>query len=811
MKSRLILTAALALGLVGSSVAEAQYRRPSRPRPNRKIVVAPKISSWTPQSGSVGTLVTINGSGFTRKVMVLVGGRRVQPIKMGSQVLSFKIPASYGDGQIVLRQAGVAKDYVIGQFNVWANPQVSSFSPSSGAPGTRVEIRGRNFNGDDLVMLGSQRLRIEKFASDFLVVTIPPGAASGYFSVQNRRNASVTSRQQFNVVAPAPYITNFTPDHGQPGTVVRINGGNYGKDIRVSYGKRPMVISRSGNTWIDAAIPANAKRDAAINISSRRGGTRSSVNFALEMPPILSSYAPSWGTSGTRVTINGRNFRANDRVTLGGIDCKIVQIRDRQVTVEIPGNARSGAFAILRGGQAIQSASRFDVFYGPILTNMSTLKGAPGTQVHLSGQHLQGSRVYLGNVEIRPTSIRPEQIQFVIPNRALSGNLRVINRGGEASYPQPFEVWNFPGVKKVSPQRGAVGTNVTLSGPMLSNATRIFVGDLEMPIVSRPAHDRIIVSVPRAAVTGPISWTAYGRNTRTRWNFTVLRPPLVHRFSPTEGAAGTTVTIEGENFNRETRVMYGNLPARVVRWEANRLTAVIPPSARKSDYLSVQGAGSGMNASTPFGLLMAPTARSFAPARGKPGSELSINGSGLAMDTLVQVGGVNARVLRASGGGNNLMVAVPELASGRYDVSVQTRGMRSVARKRFSVEGWGMISDIRPRRARVGQKVMLSGSGLASARIFYGRYELPVVKADRRGRKLWVTIVEGCAGSGALTIDDQGHRSNSSVALEIDAPPPPAAPPKVIDHRKKKGPKVNDHRKKKGPKVNDHRRRRRRR
>jgi hypothetical protein len=785
MNVRLIFTAALALGFVGSSIAEAQYRTPNkRPRPNRKIVVQAKVDSWTPKAGAVGTLVTINGSGFTRKAVVLVGGRKVRPVKMGSRVISFKIPASYGDGQIVMRQAGVAKDYSIGQFQVWADPLVSSFSPSSGPPGTRVEIRGRNFNSDDLVMLGSQRLRIEKYADTGIIVTIPPGAVSGYFSIQNRRNASVTSRRQFAVVAPAPYITDFTPNHGQPGTVVRINGGNYGDDIRISYGRKPMVITRRGTGWVEAAIPADARRDKAISISSRRGGVRSAVNFALEMPPVLSSYSPSWGTPGTRVAINGRNFRADDRITLGGQDCKIVQITDRQVTVEVPHSASTGAFAIHRGGQAIKSASRFNVFYKPELTNMSVLKGPPGTQVNLTGQNLGGAKLYLGNVEIRPTQVRPNQIVFVIPPKARSGRLRVTSRGGEASY------------KRVSPQRGGYGTQVTLSGSELGNATNIFLGDVEMPILSRPDENHIVVQVPKGASSGPISWTAYGRSTETRWNFDVMRAPVFHSFSPTGGAAGSTVTIEGENFNRNTRVLYGNSSARVISWEEGRLTAIIPPRARQSDYLSVQGDGGGMNARTAYTLLVAPTARSFSPRRGKPGSELSINGSGLAMDTLVQVGGAAAKVLRASRDGRSLSVLVPELATGVYDVSVQAQGMRTVARKRFLVDGWGAITDIRPRRARVGSRIMLSGSGLGGARVFYGSYELPVVRADRRGSKLWVTIPEGCSGSSALTLDDQGHRSQSAMTLEIEAPPPPP-PPTVNDHRKKKkGPKVHDHRKK---------------
>ena len=291
MKPAILLVSLFAFGVAAGGHAEAQPRNPDAER--RRVVASAQIDSWTPQSGAVGTVVSVNGSGFTRNMVVLVGGRRVRPIKMGTRVISFKIPASYGDGQIVMRQAGVAQDYNIGKFQVWADPSVRSFSPSSGAPGTRVEIRGSNFNPDDLVMLGTQSLRIERFTGSSIIVTIPQAAVSGPFHIQNRRKASATSRKSFRVVAPAPFISSFSPSSGLPGTVVRVEGGNYGKDVRASYGRVPVPISRSGPNWIEIMFPANAKRDAAISVSSRRGNSNLTSRFVLEMTPILFRYSPS--------------------------------------------------------------------------------------------------------------------------------------------------------------------------------------------------------------------------------------------------------------------------------------------------------------------------------------------------------------------------------------------------------------------------------------------------------------------------------------------------------------------------------------
>ncbi len=789
MKNSVILAAILAVGTAAPSIASAQYK-------NERVVVTMKVDSWTPHEGTAGTLVTLNGTGFTRRTSVLVGGRVVRPTKMGARAISFRIPANAGDGQILLRKSGVANDYVVGNFALWTDPNVAGFGPASGTYGTRVAIRGRNFSKTDQVWLGQQSLAIESWTPTSLVVTIPDGATSNYFTVRNARNVESRSRQQFRVVQPAPYISDFAPLGGAPGSTVRIRGGNYGNDIAVSYGRLPMPIRNRGNGWIEVVIPANARRSDSIYIRSRRGNVQSAAPYALSLPPVMGSYSPGWGTVGTRVTLNGRNFGANDRVSLNGKNCHIIQITGNRITVEIPQNAQSGAFEIHRGNQSIKAATRFDVAYAPIISNFSVMGGAPGTRVVMNGQHLTGAKLYLGNTQIRPSSATPNQWQFTIPARATTGKFRLTGRAGQANWGTPFEVWNFPKITRMSPARGAVGSTISLSGSMLANAQRIFLGSVELPIVSRSAN-QLVVRVPQGAQSGAITWTAYNKRTPTRWRYDVLRAPVLTSYSPMEGAAGTQVTISGQGFDRSTRVRYGNTPARVTRWEPGRITVEIPRNARRSDYLSVDNAGGGARARTPFGLLIAPAVTSWSPRSAKPGMEVTLRGTGLAMDTTVQIGGMAAKVLRVGPQGRNAVVSVPGLGAGSYDVTAQYRGLRSIARKRFQVDGWAQVQSFSPGHGQIGDTIMLSGSGLSAARIFYGNIELPISRTDRRGRNLWVTIPDGCAGKSQLTVVDGQNRALSAGWLQIDAPTPP---PTVRDHRGKKGPKVRDHRRRKGKK-----------
>ncbi len=779
MKRSLLLATTILFGIAGIQSADAQGRRR-----NERVIISMQVDSWGPQSGTAGTVVTLNGRGFTRKIQVLVGGRLVRPTSMGSSAISFRIPASVGNGQIVLRKPGSADDYLVGNFQATVSPQVLSFAPNSGTPGTRVQLRGRDLNGVRRITLGTTPIKINRVdpRGASLVVTIPPGASSGFFTLYDERNTAIRSRNAFTIVAPAPYVSDFSPRHGPPSSTVRISGGNYGNDVQAYYGRTAMKILRRGPNWLDVEIPVRAKRDQAIHIRSPRGGQRSKVLFVLEYPAFISAYSPGWGAVGTRVQLRGNNFMAGDRITIGGQACKILQLQGNQITIVVPHNAHTGAISIVRGEQVLTTPGTFEVVYPPRIADLSPYEGAPGTRVVVRGEGFQNSLFFLGKTPIRANWIKGNQMQFTIPQKSQSGLFRVVSRGGESSSVRPFRVWNFPRISRITPARGGYNTQITLTGKALANAETVLLAGKEMPVVSR-ARDRVVVRVPRGAQSGRISWVAFGQTRATRWNFSVIAPPLLNSFSPQEGGPGTLVTVLGRGFDARAQVFYGSQAVRVQRRTPTSLQFRIPGNVTKSQHITIDGEGGRAQSASLFGYVAIPTIRSFWPTRSKPGAELNILGQSLTMNTVVKIGQVSARNLGLNPDGS-LRVAIPNnLAPSRYTVSVQSRGLRATARKTLQIDSWAQVYDIRPRIARIGQTIMLNGSNLFDVRIFYGQIEMPVVKRDRRGRRIWVQVPNNCTGRSVLTIDDNGHSANTTVALEIAAP---RRPIDIRDHRGRK-------------------------
>jgi hypothetical protein len=79
-----------------------------------------------------------------------------------------------------------------------ATAVLKSFSPSKGAPGTKVTIKGKNLTGVVAVGMGGATATIQSVTKSKLVVSVPAGAISGPLTV-TAAAGSVTSLKTFTV------------------------------------------------------------------------------------------------------------------------------------------------------------------------------------------------------------------------------------------------------------------------------------------------------------------------------------------------------------------------------------------------------------------------------------------------------------------------------------------------------------------------------------------------------------------------------------------------------------------------------------
>jgi hypothetical protein len=158
---------------------------------------APVVSSFSPQSGPVGTNVTINGSGFTGATAVTFGGVQAVNFTVNSDVqMHANVPSGAQTGPI-----GVTTTFGTGTSStnftvttVSQPPRITSFTPTSGYPGATVRINGSNLSGVTSVKLGTVSAQFTIVSPSQINATVPtePRLGSYKWSVSSPAGSSTS-------------------------------------------------------------------------------------------------------------------------------------------------------------------------------------------------------------------------------------------------------------------------------------------------------------------------------------------------------------------------------------------------------------------------------------------------------------------------------------------------------------------------------------------------------------------------------------------------------------------------------------------
>lgn len=176
---------------------------------------APTISGFTPTSGQPGTSVTINGANFTGATLVKFNGASANFTVNSDTKVTATVPQDATTGKIsVTTNAGTGTSS--GVFTVTtppSPPSVSGFTPTSGPPGTVVDITGSNFTAATNVDFNGTQAAFTVNSDTDISATVPDGATSGPISVTSPAGKG-TSTASFTVTSggPPPANNNIAAD-----------------------------------------------------------------------------------------------------------------------------------------------------------------------------------------------------------------------------------------------------------------------------------------------------------------------------------------------------------------------------------------------------------------------------------------------------------------------------------------------------------------------------------------------------------------------------------------------------------------------
>ncbi|HTA32571.1 MAG TPA: IPT/TIG domain-containing protein [Solirubrobacteraceae bacterium] len=191
------------------------------------------------------------------------------------------------------------------------------------------------------------------------------------------------------------------------------------------------ITGASGSTY---ALPASAVgstirvQETASNGSGSGSPVVSSATAAvISDAPVITSFTPSTGLTGSSVTIAGTAFTGATAVRIGGVKATFTVHSSTQVEATVPNGALAGTISLTTPVATGTSAGVFTPSLS--LHSFSPAKAAPGATVTITGLGFErGSTVSFGGVKATSvTYVSSVKLKVLVPSGAASGAITVTN------------------------------------------------------------------------------------------------------------------------------------------------------------------------------------------------------------------------------------------------------------------------------------------------------------------------------------------------------------------------------------------------
>ncbi|MSU61356.1 MAG: hypothetical protein EXS31_03010 [Pedosphaera sp.] len=738
---------------------------------------SPTITSFTPDTGTNGTLVTVRGANFVNVTRVTFNGIEGVVTPFSSTRLLVEVPIHAETGLIsVTTPAGttISAD-IFTYINVLA-PGITGFSPAQGSAGTSVTIEGTNLLAATSIKFNGLPGAI-KILGGVLFGTVPANATSGPITIETPEGIS-ESASPFTVVQlnTAPTITSFSPASGVAGTTsVTIRGSNLAGVTSVKFNGQAAMFSVFANVLL-AKVPANAAT-GLITVSGPTGTATSSSTFTVtvKQPPAVTGFSPASGTPGTAVQINGINFANVSAVRFGGVNATTFGLLGSSVIATVPSGALSGPITVVTPTGSATSDSFFQVENLPVpqITEVTPGAGVKGAQIEIKGVNLGGTIEVRFNGVAAEFSVLGQDLFAKVPTSATTGLITIKTPGGAATSPEPFTILDAsvgPGIGSFNPSKGPIGTDVEIRGTNFTDVTSVKFGGATAAFTNL-FSGLISAIVPPNGVSGLIEVATLTGTNSSVTSFLVIDPslllPEITGFQPVHGIPTTAVKITGNRLAGVQVVRFNGISAQFSITSANELSAIAPVGA-VTGPITVTTSDANVTSIDSFQVdpLPAPSIASFTPAKGLAGTVIQITGANLIGVSEVKIGGVTAQFESTSS--TLLTLTVP--ASGVSGaLTVTTPGGQAVSTGTLRVLVPPAITGVVPTSALVGTIVQIQGANFVGvSSVKFGDISATFVLVS--DKQINATVPAG-AVTGLVSVNTEAGVATSASPFRILFPP----------------------------------------
>ena len=481
--------------------------------------------------------------------------------------------------------------------------------------------------------------------------------------------------------------------------------------------------------------------------------------------PQLTAISTNRAQPGALITITGLNFLNPPltAVTFNFTPATVESIRSlglgyHQISVRVPLGATIGPVFVENAMGQTQTPWNFQL--PPVVQRFARngafneadkVRGAPGDSVALTGSNFLDANdpnyrvgVFFDGIRAGLDTVTEGSVSVVVPPGAMTGPITVTNNAGATVTSGYFYL--APWVTAFTP-RARVGETLTLSGRSFRAVSSVSFGSVvttNLTVVSNTVMT--VVVPPGAPLAAPLTLESPGGRFISVSNFVLM--PRITGFSPSNGAAGTLVTLNGSGLSSVTQVTFGGIPATPVSVTATQVTVKVPFGAGTGP-VTVSGSFGSDESQTLYHA--PPQLTAINPGLVKVGETLTVSGTNLlgASAVLFGTNRLPAKVLTVVDN-RRITAQVPEGASSGW-VWVVTPGGEAFGGP-ISVQGpVPVISGFSPALGAVGTDVRIVGVDLAlPAVVRFSGVAASVVSATTNG--LLARVPAG-AVSGRITVE----------------------------------------------------------
>jgi len=269
--------------------------------------------------------------------------------------------------------------------------------------------------------------------------------------------ASTLQNFQVSVYGPSTFTANdLTKNQGdEPFTLVNPTSNSTGAFTYTS--SNSTVATVSGNT-----VTIKGVGTTTITVTQAAAGLylQTPKTFTLTVKPqapVINSFTPVNGTTGTVVTITGAYFTGATGVSIGGkAVSSFTVVNSNQITAVVASGTPNGVISVTTAAGTGNSALIFSTVLPPVINTFAPASAKTGDVIIITGNNFTGATsVTINGLPAAFTIINGTTISAVVAATHATGPISVTTPFGNASSPAPLVVMkpaviaSLPALQKV--------------------------------------------------------------------------------------------------------------------------------------------------------------------------------------------------------------------------------------------------------------------------------------------------------------------------------------------------------------------------